>query len=232
MTLHFHGTPITPLDTLYRLAGRCFAVSHMRPEQIRHVHGIGQSVMLDNGAYSKWQQGFETDWPGYYAWCERWLVCPTTWAVPPDEVDAPSQIQDALLTEWPFGKLQTGPVWHTNEPIFRLCRLVDAGWSRVCIGSAGEHAVVLSEAWERRLDEAWDQLISTFGKTPPIHMLRGMQCAGKRWPFASLDSSDVGQNHHRPQNDAQRMAERWDAVQCPEQWTVRRRQQLELDFAA
>jgi len=226
--MHYHGTPITPLDALYSLAGRCFAVSHMRPEQVRQCHAIGQSVMLDNGAYSKWKQGFATDWPAYYAWTDTWLDCPSTWAIPPDVVDAPSQEQDALLTEWPHGKRQAAPVWHLDEPIYRLCRLVDGGWNRVCMGSTAEYAVVLSEPWERRMDEAWDQLVRTFTRTPAIHMLRGMQCSGLRWPFASVDSTDIAQNHNRPQNTPRAMADRWDAMQTPLRWTMRNQEQLEL----
>lgn len=228
MTMHYHGTPITPLGALYQLSGRCFCVSHIRPEDVRRCHDIGQSVMLDNGAFSKWKSGKATDWPAYYDWCDRWLDYPMTWAVPPDVIDAPSQEQDALLNEWPHGKRQAGPVWHMDEPTYRLCRLVDDGWSRICIGSTAEYAVVLSEAWERRMDETWDQLSQTFGRTPPIHMLRGMQCSGLRWPFASVDSTDVAQNHNRPQNTPRAMVDRWDAKQCPGKWVPRGCDQLEL----
>lgn len=228
MTIHYHGTPITPISALYDLAGRHFCVSHARPDDVRRVHDIGQSVMLDNGAFSAWKSGKATDWRGYYGWCEFWLECPTTWAIPPDIIDAPSQEQDALLNEWPHGKRQAAPVWHMDEPLPRLCRLVDDGWSRVCMGSTAEYAVVMSESWERRTDDAWDQLIATFGRPPSIHMLRGMQCSGKRWPFASVDSTDIAQNHNRPQNTARAMADRWDAMQCPRSWTVRAHEQMEL----
>lgn len=184
--------------------------------------------MLDNGAWSKFKSGKKTDWPAYYAWCEKWLDYPTTWAIPPDVIDAPSQEQDALLNEWPHGKRQAAPVWHMDEPIYRLCRLVEDGWSRVCIGSTAEYVVVLSEAWERRMDAAWDELVKVFGYTPAIHMLRGMQCSGLRWPFASVDSTDIAQNHHRAQNTPRAMADRWDAMQCPGKWVPRNFEQLEL----
>lgn len=228
MTIHYHGTPITPIEALYQLTGRCFCVSHIRPEDVRRCHDIGQSVMLDNGAFSKWKSGKATDWPAFYDWCDRWLDYPTTWAIPPDVIDAPSQEQDALLNEWPHGKRQAAPVWHMDEPIYRLCHLVDAGWYRVCIGSTAEYAAVLSEPWERRMDETWDQLARTFQRTPAIHMLRGMQCSGMRWPFASVDSTDIGQNHNRPQNAPRLMADRWDAQQCPGKWVPREIEQLEL----
>jgi hypothetical protein len=53
MTVHYHGTPITPAATLVKLAGRHFCVSHMRPDNVEWCHNNGQSVMLDNGAFSK-----------------------------------------------------------------------------------------------------------------------------------------------------------------------------------
>ena len=229
MTVHYHGTPITPITALYDLAGRHFCVSHMRPDDVQRCHDIGQGVMLDNGAFSKWKSGKETDWPKYYAWCDRWLHCPNTWAIPPDVIDAPSQEQDGLLNDWPHGKRQAAPVWHMDEPISRLCRLVDDGWSRVCIGSTAEYRTVLSPVWERRMDNSWNALAATFGRTPPIHMLRGMQCAGHRWPFASLDSTDIAQNHHLAHKGPRSMADRWDAVQCPGRWTLLHREQLELE---
>jgi hypothetical protein len=228
VTVHYHGPPITPLDALYQLAGRHFCVSHIRPDDVTRCHAIGQSVMLDNGAFSKWKRGHETDWPGYYAWCDRWLDHSTTWAIPPDVIDAPSQEQDALLNEWPHGKRQAASVWHMDEPTSRLLRLCEQDWSRVCIGSTAEYRNVLSESWERRMDDTWDEMARTFGRTPPIHMLRGMQCAGRRWPFASLDSTDIAQNHNRPQNAPRSMADRWDAIQCPGRWAIRASQQAEL----
>jgi hypothetical protein len=76
LMIHYHGTPITPYTALYELAGRHFCVSHARGEQVRVAHEIGQSVMLDNGAFSKWKRGKATDWAAYYEWCERWLDVP------------------------------------------------------------------------------------------------------------------------------------------------------------
>lgn len=227
MTIHYHGTPITPTEALYSLAGRNFCVSHAHPGDVARCHKIGQTVMLDNGAYSAWKAGKATDWTGFYAWADRWLHHPTTWAVPPDVIDGGTQLQDALLREWPHGKRQAGPVWHMDEPIHRLCGLIDAGWDRVCVGSTSEYAVVLSEAWERRMDDTWNALALTYGRAPRLHMLRGMQLSGMRWPFASLDSTDIGRNHNREQNTPRAMADRWDAMQCAGQWAMRP-EQMEL----
>ena len=181
--------------------------------------------MLDNGAFSKWKSGKETDWPAFYAWAERWLSYPTTWAVIPDVIGEGSQAQDRLLREWPFGQ-KGAPVWHMDEPVNRLLKLCDE-WPRVCIGSTDEYAVVLSPAWIRRMDEAWNEIAKRHRFLPCVHMLRGMQLSGRHWPFASVDSTDIGRNHNRDQNTPRAMAERWDAMQTPGRWNETPKQ-LEL----
>jgi hypothetical protein len=216
MTMHYHGTPITPMTALYDLAGRCFCVSFGRPTQVRQCHDIGQSVLLDNAAFSQWQLGKPTDWPGYYAWADRWLDYPTTWAVIPDVIDGSEAEQDRLLDEWPHGE-RGAPVWHMNESIDRLVRLTET-WPRVCIGSTAQFAIPLSVPWRRQMDAAWNAIARAHHRLPWVHMLRGMRCAGKHWPFASLDSTDVARNHNRPQNGSGKMAARWDAMQCPAIW--------------
>lgn len=217
--IHYHGTPVTPISALFELAGKHFCVSHMSPKDVERCHKIGQSVMLDNGAFSKWKSNKITNWPKYYAWCDQWLDCPTTWAVIPDVIDAGSQEQDALIKEWPHGS-KGAPVWHMDEPISRLLNLCE-NWPRVCIGSTAEYANVLSDAWCFRMDESWNAIAQQFNRLPAIHMLRGMQLSGKHWPFASVDSTDVAQNHHRKNNTPKTMADRWDSLQTPSFWKVK-----------
>jgi hypothetical protein len=223
MTIHYHGTPISPITALYELAGRHFCVSHARPDDVWRCHQIGQSVMLDNGAFSKWKSDTATDWDAYYAWCDQWLSYPTTWAVIPDVIDGGSQVQDAMIREWPF-KHRGAPVWHMDEPIDRIARLCDE-WPKVCIGSTAEYTTVLSSSWRRRMDEIFNRIAKRH--MPWIHMLRGMQCSGLQWPFASVDSTDIGQNHNRQQNTPRKMADRWDAMQCESSWT-QQPEQMEL----
>ena len=216
MMIHYHGTPITPITALYELAGRHFCVSHQRPDDVARCHQIGQSVMLDNGAFSKWKSGKETNWKEYYKWAEQWLGFPTTWAVIPDVIDGGSQLQDALVREWPFGH-KGAPVWHMDEPMYRLLALIDK-WPRVCIGSTAEFAAVMSPIWQRRMDEMWNEVSRGRRFLPNLHMLRGMQLSGRQWPFASVDSTDIAQNHHLPHRSPRGMADRWDAMQTPGKW--------------
>lgn len=224
MTIHYHGTPITPIAALYELAGRCFCVSFAAPQDVARCHQIGQSVLLDNGAFSLWRQGTATDWPAYYQWTEEWLAFPTTWAVIPDHIDAGAEAQDALLRQWPHGH-RGAPVWHMDEPVERLLGLCDS-WPRVCIGSTSVYAVVLDDAWCGRMDDVFNQVSKRHRFLPWLHMLRGMDCMGRRWPFASADSADVARNHNRPQNAPGKMAARWDAMQCPGVWVQRERQMV------
>ncbi len=221
MTLHYHGTPITPTAKILRIAGSNFCVSHARPDQVELAHQIGQSVMLDCGAFSAWKRGYVPDWNAYYTWCDKWLNFPTTWAVIPDVIDAGTQEQDALIREFPH-KERGAPVWHMDEPISRFERLTEE-WPRVCIGSTAEYRNVLSPEWERRMDEAWTPIAKRSGRTPWVHMLRGGQVRGLRWPFASTDSVNIGQNCHsgRPHNNPEEMKRRIEAANCPARFSGR-----------
>jgi len=214
--IHYHGTPITPISSLYEMTGRHFCVSHAAPADVVRCHQIGQSVMLDNGAFSKWKSGKETDWNKYYEWTDKWLDFPTTWAIIPDVVEADASVQDALILQWPHGN-KGAPVWHMHEPIDRLVQLTE-DWPKVCVGSSAEFSAVLSGSWCHRMDVAWNAISKKHKRLPWVHMLRGMACSGKRWPFASVDSTDIARNHHLPHKNPKMMAEKWDGQQCPSMW--------------
>jgi hypothetical protein len=224
---------------VHELTGRHFCVSYARPDDIEVCHRIGQSVMLDNGAFSFWRERMEGrapslkahatgngDWSGYYDWAEEWLDHPTTWAVIPDVIDGSEEENDRLLVSWFQRRLLKGsPVWHLHESLDRLRRLA-SGYERVCFGSSAAYRTVGSVAWHRRVSEAFDAIADERGRVPWVHMLRGMSLAGGPYPFASADSTDVARNHNRQQNTARAMADRWDAMQTPALW--RRVEQLEL----
>jgi hypothetical protein len=221
VTIHYHGTPITPRSVLYELAGRNFCVSFSDPRDVEVCHQIGQSVMLDNGAFSVWRRGERPDWGGYYRWCERWLEYPTTWAVIPDTINGSLVENVRLIREWPFPKRMAAPVWHMHEPIGWLIELV-RDWTRVCIGSSAQYATVGDARWHARMTEVFNSLA---GAHCWFHMLRGMSLAGSHYPFASVDSTDIARNHNRPQNTAEAMAKRWDSLQCPPRWIKRAQQE-------
>ena len=217
MTIHYHGTPITPKVELYKLAGRNFCVSFANPQNIRICHQIGQSVMLDNGAFTFWGKNETPDWGKYYEWCEEWLKFQTTWAVIPDIIDGSEDDNDALVRAWPFGH-RGAPVWHLHESIERLVDLA-CGFQRVCIGSSGQYSTVDDSRWHHRMTEAMNRLCENGYPPCWLHMLRGMSLSGSHYPFASVDSTDIARNHHLPTNDIHKMVYRWDTSQCPSTWT-------------
>lgn len=226
--IHYHGTPITPRSVLQSLAGKHFCVSFAASQDVEECHRIGQSVMLDNGAFSQWRRNPLAPmyvWDGYYDWVRPWLDFQTTWCVIPDVISGTEQENDALIGKWcmKFGLGRNGqaaPVWHLHESLGRLEQLCQS-WERVCFGSSGEYAVIGSNKWNNRVNEAFNSICKGSGRPACwIHMLRGMSLAGSVYPFASVDSTDVAQNHNR-QNNAKEMADRWDALQCPATWTQR-----------
>lgn len=211
--IHYHGTPI---HNIANFAGCHFCVTHGNHRDIERAHKHGQSVMLDNGAYSKFRRGKDVDWPKYYEWCEEWCGA-LTWAVIPDKIDAGSQLQDALINEWPSDLRDCGaPVWHLSEPIERLCRLCDE-WPKVCFGSTDEYWEVLCPAWRRRVDEAFEAVSKRHKRLPWLHMLRGLRLAGTPYPFSSADSTNVAQNLHE-YNDVYKFVRGIDSRQNPRRW--------------
>jgi len=213
--IHYHGTPITPISELYSLAGRNFCVSHASPDQIKKVHEIGQSVLIDNGAFSKWKTGKKTNWSKYYDFCAKWLDYKTTWAIIPDEIEGDENTNKSLVTQWPLNTWQAAPVWHLHESLSYLRWLCDR-FVKVCFGSSGQYSQPGTQAWHERIIEAFELISDSNGKMHNhIHMLRGMQFCESLYPFASVDSTDVARNHNRPQNTALKLVKRWDQFQCP-----------------
>lgn len=224
MTIHYHGTPLTPRDQLWLMAGKNFCVSFADARDADVCLRIGQSVMWDNGAFSLHTVGKATDWSGYYRWIEPRLGHPH-WAVIPDVIDGDVEANAELVRQWPFSKNLAAPVWHMAEPIKVLLDFAQ-GFGRVCFGSSGAYWQVGSDPWARRADEAFNELARR-NSLPWVHMLRGMAVTGKRWPFASVDSVNVARNFKDSNSCPEAMARVIDAVQCPVKWT-QTAQQMDL----
>lgn len=219
MTIHYHGTPMTPRADLLKLAGKHFCVPFSDPRDAETCVSIGQSVMFDNGAFSAYTKGKSLDVPAYYRWLDPLLHHPH-WAVVPDVIDGSVNDQRALVAGWPFPTFLGAPVWHLALPIEWLLELCET-WPRVCFGSSGAYWRVGSPAWCRRVDSAFNALAARHARLPHIHMLRGLSMCGDRWPFASADSVNVARNYKDMRTDPERMARRIDAVQCPLSWTLK-----------
>lgn len=234
----------------------CFCVSYWRPDQIALLARIARRVMIDNGAFSIWMANRRARerWikggrvgpepesvvvdrafrDGFLAFVRYWLPrCrPGSFFVPFDEIEAGSQVQNALLEEMPEGmRSYAWPVWHMNEPIERAIGLLIV-YGRICVGSTDEFVVVGSPAWRARMDELFNRILADFGEIMPVHMLRGMQCQKDDfdYPFVSVDSTDLGRNHNRLRdflNDVIRMTKQqlfkgrvdyWEQHNCPTAW--------------
>ncbi len=222
--IHYHGTPVTPSKWLQEMAGRHFCVSFANPRDVEACLTIGQSVMLDNGAFSAYTQGKPLDVDGYYAWVDEHLRHPH-WAVVPDVIDGTVDEQRELIANWPFPRDLSAPVWHLALPIDWLLELASE-WPRICLGSSGDYWQVGSQAWCDRMDEAYEALTARFRHLPWVHGMRMLGQADGRWPLASADSTNVARNFKRNQEHPDLMAARIDAIQPSKKW--RPTPQLEL----
>lgn len=214
--IHYHGTPITPRAQLLNMAGRNFCVSFAAPQDLKTCLKIGQSVMLDNGAFSAFTRGKAIDVPGFLEWLDP-ILAPPHWAVVPDVIGGSVEDQRKLLDVWPMGKANACPVWHLDKPLSYLCELVD-GWPKVALGSAGEYWQVGSDRWAHRMDEVFNEIVRVYGRVPWIHGMRMLGQYSERWPLASADSTNVAQNHKRYNGCAECMAGPIDARQPASGW--------------
>ena len=151
------------------------------------------------------------DWRPYFDWLEAKLQRDGTWAVIPDAPGAPSQLNDALLKEWPFGVEKGVPLWHMDGPISRLGRLCEI-YPRVALGWIGHPKLepVGCDGYRRRMDE----VAAFFGnRWHDTHMMRGILVAHD-YPFVSADATSAAQNGHRYDSDLDRA--------CGDPWRGRR----------
>ena len=221
--IHYHGTPITPVKALETMGGKHFCVSFARPESLDRCKRLGQSLMLDNGAFSCKTLGREFDLPGFYAWAEQHLDHPH-WAVVPDVIDGSEEQQREMVKTWPFRREFGIPVWHLGMPISYLIHLCDE-WSRVCLGSSGEYWQIGTAKWSSRMDETFNALSNSFGKLPWVHGLRMLGQSDGPWPLASADSTNVALHHAEGIQCAGCMAKRIDSTQPSQKWVNRQLQE-------
>lgn len=217
MTIHYHGTPLTPRHELLKMAGKHFCVSFANPADADWCLANGQSVMWDNGAFSFREKG-GLDSDAFARWVEPRLA-PPHWCVIPDVINGPEEQQRQLVNAWGLRRDLSAPVWHMSLSIDWLLELADR-FPRICFGSTSQYWQVGSEPWERRADEAFNALAKR-GPLPWVHMLRGLALCGDRWPFASADSVNVARNFKDGPVCPERMARRIDAAQNPITWKIK-----------
>lgn len=214
--IHYHGTPLTPREMLYKMIGKHFCVSFADQRDAEVCLDIGQSVMWDNGAFTAFTQGKTFDHNKFYEWLEPRLGHPH-WGVIPDVIGGSEEENRSKLETWPFPKELGAPVWHLHMSTDYLLYLCD-NYPKVCFGSSGEYWKIGTIRWQQRIDEAFTAISKYHKHLPWIHMLRGLAQSGKRWPFASADSVNVARNYKDTKADPEKMARRIDGVQCPLHW--------------
>lgn len=206
--IHYHGTPITPRSKLLGMRGRHFCVSYAHPFDLEVVLDIGQSVMLDNGAFTAFTKGKPLDYDGYVQWADEVLQHPH-WAIIPDVIGGSVEEQRDHLKRWPLPKDLSAAVFHLNLPLEWLQELVD-NYPRICLGSSAEFWQVGTPSWERRMDEIFNVLCRK-KYLPWVHGLRMLSVSDGRWPMASADSTNIARNHNRGE-EPEEMADRIDCL--------------------
>lgn len=198
--IHYHGTPLTPVDAAAKFFRRLHAMVSFATgvNQLPVIAEVAQSFALDNGAFTAWKAGNPvTDWKPYYEWVSTWTCHPgCDWALIPDVIDGDEAANDALIEEWPLDVPSAGvPVWHLHESIERLVRLCEF-WPRVAFGSSGRFATIGTHSWWARMGEALNAVCDDDGS--PITKLHGLRMLDpeifRRIPFASADSTNVARN--------------------------------------
>lgn len=195
---HYHGLPITPATAAFEAihAGHAF-VCHTYLQQAGMAFALCQSFALDNGAFPAWLKGVPIeDWTPYYEWVRSLCRHPGfDFAVIPDVIDGNESQNDALVDEWPLGKIAGAPVWHMHESLDRLRKLCEQ-WPRVCLGSSGEYKTPGSQLWWQRMSSAMDTVCDKDGF--PITKLHGLRMLNpkvfSRLPLSSADSTNIARN--------------------------------------
>ena len=217
--IHYHGTPVTPIAALESMAGQHFCVSYFRPDSLKRCLSIGQSLMLDNGAFSCFTRGVPFDLEGFYSWVEPILAHPH-WAVVPDAIGGDVDTQREMVKTWRFEKSLGIPVWHLGLPLDYLFELCDE-WGRVCLGSSGDYWQVGAPKWSAKMDETFNALAQRYPSLPWTHGLRMLGQGTSDWPLSSADSTNVALHHSERIECAGCMAKRINSQNPPTKWKSR-----------
>ena len=242
--IHYHGSPLGgPVSELSKFYSRRHAmVSFANPQDIAVVADCCQSFALDNGAYTAWKGGEKLDVDKYLEWVDIWDKHPAfDWALIPDIIDGSEDENNALIKSLSSDKTTMVPIWHLNESLDKLGRLV-RDWPRVAFGSSGEYGTPGSETWDKRMDVA--MVVSCDNKFRPIAKFHGLRMLGssivQRFPFSSADSTTAVRYsaydkrfgvypHPNKWGRASVVADRIETVQSPPVYD--KDHQFELKFA-
>ena len=194
--IHYHGTPIACADDQVSriMNGKHAFVSFAHISQLSLVQEVCQTWALDNGAFSFWKSGKETDWSEYYEFIANLKSPNMDFFIIPDVIQGDEEENDRLIQECPNLSCLGVPVFHTSESLDRAERLADQ-FPLIALGSSeGLHPG--ADTWWMRINEIMEALCDENGKPKTkIHGLRMLNPdVFKKIPFASADSTSVARN--------------------------------------
>jgi hypothetical protein len=205
--IRYHGGPCTPIDAAVELWTRHHAlISFFYPQQIALCARVSHSFLIDNGAFSAWDQELTVDWAEYVAFVQEWHKHPGfSWCLIPDKIDGDEKDNDALLDWWkihgvtstgPATPIRARPVWRLHESIDRLSRLISEYPNGIALGSSGEFSSPGSIAWWGRMSDAMKVACDSVGR--PYVPLRGLRMMDttifSHIPFDGVASATVSRN--------------------------------------
>ena len=135
--IHFHGSPISGShkDAVKFFQKRDVLISFAEPKQQFVITEICRSFVLDNGAFSFWKLGKQTDWDGFYDWVDQWRNHPRfEFFFIPDVIGGSDEENQELMEQCPFPDHISVPVYHLGESFRRLSEMVER-YPRIAIGS-------------------------------------------------------------------------------------------------
>ena len=183
--------------------GRHALVSFADDRQLALAFEVAQSVLLDNGAFTYWQQGGTLDIAAVAAWMRPWMRHPgCAGHIIPDVIDGSEDDNNKMISRWLIAERMDGgiPVWHLHESLDRLAYLVRCTQARVypavALGSSGQWSTPGSVEWWNRIDEAMQVACDSEGR--PLVKLHGLRMLSPtifaHLPLASADSANVARN--------------------------------------
>lgn len=207
----YHGTPMggQRVEVARFLAGRHALVSFAYPEDIPIVAEATASFVLDNGAFTFWQEEQKAkekglpapppvDWEKYVEWVASWSGHPGyDWCLIPDVIDGTEDDNWRLMFHFgrrlPFGV----PVYHMHESFGHLERLIK-NYPRIAIGSSGQWPTPGTGSWWARMAEVMNVVCDADGvPKPKLHGLRMLNPeVFSRLPLSSADSTNAARNSH------------------------------------
>ena len=238
--IHYHGTRIACSDDQAAriLRGRHAFVSFADTSQLSIVQEVCQTWALDNGAYSFFNSGKKVDWDDFYHFVDEVRSPSMDFFVIPDVIGGSEEENDELIESCPFN--DGVPVWHTDESIQRLEKLIER-FPLICLGS-GEGLVPNHHDWWIRIHQALEVICDSTGRPKvKIHGLRMLNPeVFTRIPFTSADSTMVGRNTDESKNKwdgrfkpisifarAQVLIDRIESFNAPSKW-IKKPIQMEL----